>query len=170
MTQVTIEQVIKRPKQEVWKSVAAFADTAIANPYVFKSYPVNDKSTGYGAIRHCELNADGSQYSEEEITLWNDGKSYQVRMIGGTNPPPVDDLLIEMSVEAIDTQSATLRMSFDYKPRRGIIGELMNRLIIRRMLRQLGQNVLTGYKINIETGNRVRSLDAVGNFATQTAQ
>ncbi len=167
MAQVIAEQRINRPKGVVWNKIAGFSDTANANPYVYKSYPANDQANGKGAIRHCELNADGSEYSQEQIVGWVDGESYQVQMVGGTNPPPVDNLLIELSVEAINPQASYLRMFFDYQPRWGFIGNIMNRLIISRMLKKVAQNVLTGYRVHIETDQKIQSMEMMQTLATQ---
>ena len=166
MPQVTAEQRINCSKRLVWNKIAGFSDTADANPYVYKSYPANDQTTGKGAIRHCELNADGSEYSQEQIVDWVDGESYQIQMVGGTNPPPVDNLVIELSVLAINSQASYLRMSFDYQPRWGIIGNIMNRLIIRRMLNKVAHNVLTGYRVHIETDQKIQSMEMMQTLVT----
>lgn len=168
MTQVTRKIRIEQSKSIVWNKVAAFSDVADASPYVMKSYPMNEQIQGQGAMRHCELNADGSQYAEEQIIDWKEGERYQVKMIGGTNPPPVDNLNFEIAVRAIDHQATTLSITFNYKPRWGIVGSVMDQLLIKRMLGGLLDNILMGYKVHIETGNKIQSLETMRTLVAHT--
>lgn len=169
MSQVIVKQKINQPKAIVWQTISEFPEVADANPYVHKSYSVNNQSNGKGAIRHCDLNADGSDYSEEQIVNWVEGEKYQIKMVGGTSQPPVDNLVITLQVQTLNESSSELSMSFDYQPRWGVIGKIINSVFIHRLLRGVAHNTLMGYKIYIETGNTIDSMKSMQTLIAQSA-
>lgn len=169
MEQIKVGQMVDAPKDKVWSILADFDGVYKSNPYVMKSYTLNEQSRGLGAERHCELNADGSSYSQERIVEWHEGEGYAIEMHGGTNLPPVNDLRVALQVEAIDEVRSRIFMIFNYCPKWGILGQMMNPIVFKPLLRPIAKNTLLGFKHHIETGQNVESTETLKSTTVTSA-
>ena len=142
MSTVTRQIEINAPVEVVWEAIADFGGVYKWAPNVTSSYSTTEANEGVGAGRHCEVPGVGG--IDEEIVDWKDGTSYkyQVENIG-----PIGKLVNEWSVTS-DGNKSLVTTNASYRMRFGIIGAIMDRLIVRRSIRKAiaqGQSGLKGY-------------------------
>ncbi len=142
MSTVTKQTKINAPANEVWGAIADFGGVYKWAPNVSSSYSTTEANGGVGAGRHCEVPGFGG--IDEEIVEWKEGHSYkyQVENIG-----PIGKLVNEWSVTS-DGNNSLVTTNVSYHMRFGIMGALMDRLIVRRSIRKAmaqGQAGLKGY-------------------------
>lgn len=73
--------------------------------------------------------------------------------VGETNLP-LHRSVVELSIEA-DGDGAVVKVAPDYTLKYGLLGRLMNQIVVRRKFKQGMEDLLTGLKYHIETGEMV---------------
>lgn len=169
MSTLNFDITVNANKDQSWKILADFAGISVFNPSVPKSYAINGSShTGLGAERRCELNDDGSNYVEERIVRFVDGKEYDVDIYGGTQLPPLNNFLVTLGVESISANQTRIYAKASYQPKFGPLGIVMNMVMIKPFLTKAFNGILLGFKHHVETGSLVQSfgtLQAAGLVA-----
>ena len=145
MTTVTQQIEINASADEVWGAIADFGGVYKWAPNVTSSYSTTEANGGVGAGRHCEVQGFGG--IDEEIVDWKEGHSYryQVENIG-----PIGKLVNEWSVTS-DGDNSLVTTSASYRMRFGIMGALMDRLMVRRSIRKAMAQSQGGLKVYVET-------------------
>ena len=142
---------IHATKETVWEVLADFGGIYRWNPGVRYSYSTSESSHGLFATRHCEL-LTGDDYLDEQILEWRDGQSFKVE-IYETNLP-LHRNVVEFSVVA-EGSGTIVTVAPDYTLKYGLLGWLMNQLVVRRKFQKGMEDLLTGLKYHIETGELV---------------
>ncbi len=142
---------INATKEKVWEVLADFGGIYRWNPGVRHSYSTSESSHGLLATRHCEL-LKGDGYLDEQILEWREGESFKVD-IYETNLP-LHRNVVEFSVEA-DGSGAIVTVTPNYVLKYGLLGWLMNQLVVRRKFQKGMEDLLIGLKYHIETGELV---------------
>ena len=156
MPAVIAERTINAPKDQVWDVMADFPTAANYHPGVVKSFNINDTPRrGLGAERTCEFNANGSNNVQERIVRYEEGSSFDVVIYGGTQLPPVNDMLATIAVHPANDNQTILRATITYKLKKNPILWLMGRTIVRRLMQNVFDDIVDGAKYHIETGNTV---------------
>lgn len=145
MSTVTKQTKINAPANEVWGAIADFGGVYKWAPNVASSYSTTEANGGVGAGRHCEVPGFGG--IDEEIMEWKEGHSYkyQVENIG-----PIGKLVNEWSVTSHGNKSV-VTTNVSYRMRFGIMGALMDKLMVRRSLRKAMAESQAGLKSYVET-------------------
>ncbi len=145
MSTVTRQVEINVPADEVWRAIADFGGVYKWAPNVASSYSTTEANGGVGAGRHCEVPGFGG--IDEEIVDWKEGHSYkyQVENIG-----PIGKLVNEWSVTS-DGDNSLVTTSASYRMRFGLLGALMDRLMVRRSIRKAMMQSQSGLKGYVET-------------------
>lgn len=80
-----VEKEIKHSPERVWETVAMdFGGVSKYNPEIKSSQFDSDIKMGVGAQRHCDFPKTG--YIKEEITEWDEGKSFKLKFIESSIP------------------------------------------------------------------------------------
>ncbi len=157
MATATRTATIDTPIEDVWPVLADFAGTYRWNPLVPVSHAVGDQSTGLGARRHCEFNNDGSKWLEEEIVAFDESNHrYTLRLLEGTEKPPIDDVRVEISARSASPTTTEVTMTAMLTGR-GPVQKLVagiGALALRRVLGQL----MTGLEHHLNTGDEIIDL------------
>ena len=146
MNQVKSQIVIDAPVKQVWEILADFGEVYRWAPSVTKSYSTSDDNSGPEASRHCDIAGFGG--IEEEITEWNEGRSFTYRASG---VGPISHWYSTWSVKA-QGDKTLVSTDFRYGLRFGPVGTLMNAMIIRRKLQQSLATALEGLMQHAKTG------------------
>ena len=156
MSTVTKQTKINAPANEVWGAIADFGGVYKWAPNVASSYSTTDANGGVGAGRHCEVPGFGG--IDEEIVEWKEGHSYkyQVENIG-----PIGKLVNEWSVTS-DGNNSLVTTNVSYRMRFGIIGALMDKLMVRRSIRKAMAQSQAGLKSYVETREPMATPTPVG--------
>ncbi len=151
MAQFSTQIRIHATKETVWEVLADFGGIYRWNPGVRHSYSTSESDHGLLATRRCEL-LKGGDYLDEKIQEWRDGESFKVDIY--ETSLPLHRNVVEFSVEG-DGSATIVRVSPDYALKYGLLGWLMNQIVVRRKFQKGMVDLLTGLKYHIETGELV---------------
>lgn len=141
-TTIEIERAVAAPASDVWANLATYADIAVWNPNIAKSYLIDGSApAGEGALRQCDF-ADGKNWIRERIVEWREGESYTVDIYEGTMP--LQRARATLGVRPQGDRASTAFMRFEYTPKFGVLGTLMNVLMMKRMMSSTMAKVLQG--------------------------
>jgi carbon monoxide dehydrogenase subunit G len=149
MTQVTSEVHIGAPKDRVWDILADLGGIKNYHPGVTDSYYHQGDKKGVGAARHCDLKPFGSV--EETAIEWKEGESYTLLLHGGKKVPPFKRATARIAIQPNGSGSVvTMELKYDLKF--GLVGRLMDVLVVRSQFSKVVPAVLSGLKKYAESG------------------
>jgi len=157
----TKETRIDAPRAEVWRVLADLASIEKWNPGVVKSYSTSDHPGGEGATRHCDVTGMGGKtaFLEERAFDWREGEGFKID-IYETNLPIKSNVL---TFTVADDGDATLvKISPDYKLKFGLIGAMMDKLMVRGRFEQGMEDMAAGLKRYVESGAETSESEPAG--------
>jgi uncharacterized protein YndB with AHSA1/START domain len=141
MQMVKVERDIAAVPSVVWALLEDFEHIAAFNPNLARSRHIGDAPReGLGAERRCDLK-DGRNWIEERVVDWRPGEGYTVEIYAGTLP--IRDVRTTLAVTPTEAGSRT-SMQIAYRPKYGILGKAIDKLVLRRQMRELMEKVLEG--------------------------
>jgi hypothetical protein len=141
MPTITVTRKSKATPAAAWALMSDFGAIDVFNPTLKESHLLDGScEIGLGAERQCTLK-DGRNYIHERVVDWQEGRSYRIEVFGGTMP--MDDITAELAV-APEPKGSTLRMTMTYRPRWGLLGRLIDPLVLRPMMRHTMRKVIGG--------------------------
>ncbi len=146
-TRIEHDIVINANKDAVWRVIADLGGIQSYHPAVQKSYYSTRRQTGVGAARVCEFG--GGRSVEEHAVEWNDGESFLLELRNGKGMPPFRKARARMHVEG-QGDKTRVRMTFEYQLKFGLLGILLNRLVVRSQFEKVVPMVLNGLKRHLE--------------------
>ena len=153
MTVIERSVLVDAPRQRVWEAIADIGGIQTWNPGVPRSYSTSEAAGGVGATRHCDLATPGASL-EERVTDWIEGRSYTIEIFAGKRIPPFREAHGTISLEEKGHQTlVTARMRYTMKL--GVLGALMNGLIVRSQFGSAFAGMVAGLKHHVETGEEV---------------
>lgn len=155
MTRLQHEVSINASPSQVWQALADFGNISVYNPGIPKSYLTSAQSVGIGATRHCDLSQPGMAL-EERIIDWKEGEAYTIEVHGGEKLPPVEHMQVTLAVRS-EANGSIASTVIVYQPKYGVIGFLMDMMMMRKGMAGGMQGLLAGLKHYCETGERVES-------------
>lgn len=137
--------VIKAPVTKVWQVLSATGDIHYWNPGVKASRTTSKQTEGVGATRFCDLG--GKNYLDEEVVVWQPNEKLTMRITGTNLPFAAADVHFSLRANDNDTQ---VTVSPLYKLKYGVIGELMDKLVVRNSYQRGMEALLAGLKAFVE--------------------
>jgi hypothetical protein len=151
MPTITVTRKSKATPAAAWALMSDFGAIDAFNPTLKESHLLEGScDIGLGAERQCTLK-DGRNYIHERVVDWQEGRSYKIEVFGGTMP--MDDLVAELAV-APDLTGSVLRMTMAYRPRWGLVGRLIDPVLLRPMMRRTMRKVVRGLAVKAERDAR----------------
>lgn len=152
MTTVTIERTIDQTLPTVWGAFADFGGVARFHPFVQRS-PLGEgtPAQGVGAERVCHF-YDGN-HVRERVLRSEDMRSMEVEITEGSMPLRSAVALIELSPTS--EGQTRVSMSMTYEPKMGVLGKVMDALMMRRKFGQMLGLVLAGLDEHLRTGQTI---------------
>lgn len=150
MTTVTSSIDVQAPKAEVWAALANLGGIQNFHPGVSKSYYTTNKKEGVGAARICELLPMGKV--EEHVLDWQPGRELTLDVIPVEKAPPLKDATGRIELKDQGNGSVRVTMTLQYGLKFGLVGALMDRLLVRPQFTKMVPAVLKGLKRHVETG------------------
>jgi ribosome-associated toxin RatA of RatAB toxin-antitoxin module len=147
MSQVTASRTINAPAEAVWATLADYENIHLFHPGLDDSCLIGEQKNGLGATRRCDFKGGGSVY--EEITDWVEGERYTVEL--SKIDMPLKSASATLSVSPIDDGSCTATMHMEYLPKYGILGALMDRMMIKKTMSGMFAKVLAELDRQITT-------------------
>lgn len=152
MVSITQKIRINASKEKVWAIIANLGAVVNFHPYVLESYYTSESLEGIGAARQCVF--PKMEVNERAID-WKTGEHYTLAIdfLKGTIPP-ICNMQAGLRVEA-DGKNSLFTITMYYEPKFGILGKIMNRLMIQSQFERMLQGVVQGLKHHAETGELV---------------
>ena len=149
------EVLIEASKERVWEAVGDFGNTYLWNPAVVHSRSTSDVPDGVGATRHCDLTISKASI-EERVVEWVENERMRVEIFDGRRTPPFKEAWGELKLEEVPDGRGTLtRLHLHYELKGGILGGVIDRLMVRRQYGNGLKLALAGLKYHVETGKLV---------------
>ncbi len=129
MTKFHHEIKINAPLDKVWKVLANLEAVKHYNPMVKSSRYISSNREGIGAARHCDLNPKG--YVKERVTEWVPKKVIALELYEHQWPVKFMRWRTELHPQGDYT---LVTQDLEYKTKFGIIGKLMNILMMQKKM------------------------------------
>lgn len=152
MTAISAQTRIDASVAEVWNAMADFGGVWRYSPGVTKSHSLTESNSGVGAERHCDLTFAGASV-DERIVEWVDNDHYAIEIFEGEKMPPIKNMRAVLSVRK-DGDETIASGTMSYEPK-GLVGAVMDRVMIRRNFSKAWTGIFAGLKHHIETGQLV---------------
>lgn len=131
---------IARTSNDVFNTINDFGSVHEWNPFVRTVNLLSDNNGGLGSERICYFY--NGQELHEKIVKYQDGDFIDVIL---KNPPfPVTNMVAKLKVSKLKENSSQVTMSFDYQVKLGVLGKLMNSIMIKSQFIKTGERVLQG--------------------------
>ncbi len=151
MTRINTQIRINASKEQVWNAIADFGGVVNYNPNISNSYSTSKENGGDGATRHCDVLPMGTV--EERIFDWKEGDGYSIEIFDGKRIAPFKFAKAQISLKR-DGDQTVATVNFDYQLKYGVVGALMNALIIKSQFNKALPSLLDGLKYYVETGQK----------------
>lgn len=141
MSYVRVTRNTHASPETCWSLMADFANIDLFNPHLDKSFLFEGSPAhGLGTERQCDLKG-GKGYLRERVIGWQQGRSYTVEVFDSTLP--VDGTTTTLGLVPRDA-GASLFMETSYNPRWGIVGFVLDAVVLRRVFAANLAGVIAG--------------------------
>ena len=147
MTTLHNEIIINAPIEKIWAALSSIENLDKFDPTVKKSTAVSTEKSGLGAKRKVDM-LDGKNWFEEQCTLWkpNEALAYELTACSF----PIHNLKHTYSFETLGSQTK-VKQVMEYTVKFGLLGKLMDSLMIRKQSDSGIKKFFTGLKSYSET-------------------
>lgn len=159
MTTFKKQITINASKQKVWDIVSNLGDIYKFHPGVSKSYYTTEEAEGVGAARICELLPAGKIL--ETVKSWEDGSGFVLQIDPIEKAPPVKDFTGHFQLKEINLNSTNVSLTVSYEMKLGLVGDILNKVMIKSKLEKGIDALLAGLKVYIEKGMEVKDSKAL---------
>lgn len=165
MTDVSAEAVLAMSRTEAWSRLRDFTLAQYYVPGVTGLEITTAQREGAGASRR--VFCKGRKPIDETVTRWEDGRGFTVRLHHGDKPnAPFKHAEFTYWLDDTAEGRARIRTTMSYEPSFGILGRVLDRLLLRRAVSSTVQAIVGGLKQFYETGTSANPLVAtVANSA-----
>ena len=142
-TKISGQIKINSSKENVWKIISDLGGIQNYHPLVKKSYNLTNQTEGIGAGRICEFKNGG--VLREQSVEWKEGEYVNLEVKPVKRMPPFKSAFAKMAVEEVNSKTiASLTIEYDLKY--GLIGKLMNKLMVKPQFEKVVPKILNGLK------------------------
>lgn len=149
MTTLRHEVRIDAPVEAVWKAVADLLAVQHYNPMVASVRYVSEQREGVGATRRCDLKPKG--WVEERVWDWVPGRAIGLEVAASEWPLVFMKWRTEL---ANDGTTTLVRQEMSYKMKFGLLGSVMDVLMMRRKLDHGIREIFENLKRYVEVSPR----------------
>lgn len=144
MTKFSTEIEIDAPAQKVWETLADIGNIYKWSPGV-KFSKVTNEVRGMGGSRHCDL--PGNRFLEEAVVEYEKGKALTMRVMESNLPFQRADIHFTLKEDGNHTH---VTVQPEYEIKYGIIGKVMDLVMLRPSYRKGMRGLLKGLKKHVE--------------------
>jgi len=127
---IKVNRQIHSAPEKVWAILADFPNIATWNTGVLKSFATSGSTSGVGAKRHCDLAPFGEL--EETVKEWEDERRMVINIDSAKKLPIAHG---EVTFVLAPAEHGTeISVTYAYKPKFGMLGQIMGSLILDRQL------------------------------------
>lgn len=137
MTTIRHDLIARCPAERVWSVLADLQAVQHYNPGVKGAAIVGEQRRGVGAMRSCELTPSGRVV--ERVTHWEDGEALGLEVVESSWPVRTMSWVTRV---VPDGDRCRITQVLDYEPKLGLVGWLLDRLVMERKLTATLDDVL----------------------------
>ncbi|TDW99060.1 SRPBCC family protein [Dinghuibacter silviterrae] len=128
MTTLYNEIIIDAPIDKIWDALSSIEELEKYDPTVKSARALSAAGSGIGATRKVGMK-DGKNWFEEKVTVWkkNEALAYELTACSF----PIQQLKHSYGFEQIGHQTK-VKQVMEYKVKYGLIGKVLDALMIRR--------------------------------------
>ena len=130
MRSIKVSKRIPSAQAKVWAVLADFPNIATWNTGVAKSFATSNITGGVGAQRHCDLAPFGEL--EETVKEWDDTRRMVINIDSAKKLPIAHGEVTFVLSPADDATEVSV--NYVYKPKFGLLGQIMGSLALDRQL------------------------------------
>ena len=145
MSEFTESVQINASSDDVWAALADIGSIAVWNPGVKESRQTSNGEVTYGAGRYCNLG--GKNYLQEEVVTFEPPSHITFRIVDTNLPFDFADIRFTLSAEGEQT---TVEVSPLYQLKFGVVGKLLDVLLVKPTYRKGMRDLLKGLKSHVE--------------------
>lgn len=145
MTQLHHEIYINASPEKVWAALANLEAVGKYNPLVTETYITTTKQRGIGAVRHCEFTPKG--FAKERVTDWEEGMLLGIETTESSFPMKICRWKTHLSPQGGGT---LVSQDLEYSMKFGLLGQLMNTLIMKKKYNSILGDIFVGLKKYVE--------------------
>ncbi len=150
MNSVTVTRIVRAPLSEVWAEVSDVTTVVDWHPAVRTVDLLSDRPTGLDAARRCNFH-DGTSVVERVVAI-EEGR--RLKLVLSEFSMPIHRFEAEITLsESSDGTQVTFVLSYEMKY--GVLGSLMNALMVKGQMAKLMGSVLGGLDHHVRTGEIV---------------
>lgn len=146
-TTITDQVKINAPREKVWTILADLGAVQEFHPAVKKSYYISEDREGLGAARRCEFTPFGS--IDETVIDWKEGEILTLNIHNGKKQPPFKDFTASQVLKSVG-DGTVVSLKMEYKMKYGLLGSLMNNIIVKRQMTKVAGAMLRELKVYSE--------------------
>lgn len=152
LSKAQAEVIVNLPRQEVWQRLR---DLGIAHKYVpdlRDCRMTTEQREGVGTSRRVYTTS--GMEMDETVIEWNEGQGFVIRLHDGDKPPPpvFKEACFHYIIEDAPGGSTRFLPTMTYTLKFGVLGRLLDALIINMIIRSQMKKVGLGLKQFYETG------------------
>jgi hypothetical protein len=130
-TRVSVSMLVQHPQVQVWRLVGQLDQAANYLPEVTRLEMLTPASSGVGASRR--LYHGESDWLDETVDQWYDGKGYSLRLHRGEDAPfPFAEANMEYNLQGVAADATAVHLSLVYAPRYGLLGQMLDGLWVEK--------------------------------------
>ena len=152
MPTVRATRTINAPSSKIWTVLSDFSNIQTFHPNVLDVDQLSKVDRGLGAERRCNFYGGGS--AVEKIISWDDERQFFTCTVTEL-AAPILNVTAGMRVNIIDSDHCDVQIEMTYVPKWGIVGKILNLLVLRMAMRSTFSKVLAGLKHHVETGELI---------------
>ncbi len=152
MPTVRTTRTINASSAKIWTVLSDFSNIQIFHPNVLDVDQLSQVDRGVGAERRCNF-YDGSS-AVEKIISWDDEQQFFTCTVTEI-AAPILDVTAGMGVKKIDSDRSEVYIEMNYVPKWGILGKILNVLVMRFAMKSTFNKVLKGLELHVETGELI---------------
>jgi ligand-binding SRPBCC domain-containing protein len=145
MTTLNHEIFINAPVSKVWATLSDLSAVQLYNPTVLSARIDGNASSGVGACRICELKPKGKV--KERVTVWEPERRLGLEVV--ESDWPIVFMKWETSLQAKD-KGTLVTQQMNYQVKFGLLGSLLNALVMQRKLDASITDIFVRMKTHIE--------------------
>lgn len=145
MTKLHHEIKINAPVEKVWQVLANLEAVQHYNPLVKGAHYVSPNKEGVGATRYCDFKPKG--FSKERVIEWKPKEVLGLEIAESSWPMKFSRWWTRLKPEAGGT---LVTQDLEYEVKWGVIGKIMNALMMRGKLDKVVAEVFQGLKQFVE--------------------
>lgn len=152
---VTAQVVLDMPRGEVWRRMQDMTLSKYYVPGLLDCRVTTEQQRGVGASRKVYMKR---MVMDETVTEWDEGSGFVLRLHNGVRPPPMFSwATCSYRLEDGPDGRSIFVHTLSYAMRGGVVGSLLARLLMNRVMQKSATAVAENLKRYYETGKPTNS-------------